>query len=152
MMRLILCAVLMLLLGATPVLAHAIRAVVSVTETQVVVTVSFDGDDDIRGDVFVRLEDEQRKELGKLKLSNTNVATFPRPESEGVYYVVAEDDGFGHRAEKRINIQNNRTLEEAPPSQISKSISIGAGLLIILLLSLLFYKWRGNTLRTQHGS
>jgi hypothetical protein len=143
---------LLLVLGTASVQAHAIRAVVSITDTQIVVTVSFDGDDDLRGDVFVRLEDEQRHQIGKLKLSGNNLATFPRPENEGVYFVVAEDDGFGHRAEKRINIRSNRTLEEEPSSQTSKYINMGAGLLIILFLSMLFYKWRGSTHRIQHGS
>jgi hypothetical protein len=151
MSRYTLCAVL-LTLGATPVLAHAIRAVVSVTETQVVVTVSFDGDDDLRGDVFVRLEDEGRNELGKLKLSGSNVATFNRPATDGVYFVVAEDDGFGHRVEKRIVVKSGRVTEDAQPDRSQGSIKIVQGVVGILFATVLAYLFLRKSGKAQHGS
>ena len=142
----------LLFLGATPVLAHAIRATVSVTEKQVVVKVSFDGDDDLRGDVFVRLEDELHKELGKLKLSNSNVATFDRPDNEGVYYIVAEDDGFGHRVEKRFLVKTGRTYNEVEPDRSVSYVKIAQGFIGIVLVSVLAYFLLRKSGKASHGS
>jgi len=150
MIRLSLCAV-VVMLGVAPVLAHAIRATVSVTETQVVVKVSFDGDDDIRGDVFVRLEDEQHKELGKLKLSGSNVATFDRPTAEGVYFVVAEDDGFGHRVEKRLTVVAQRTYQEVVPEPSVNIIKVAQGLAGILFASVLVFFLLRRSGKAKHG-
>ena len=111
---------------------------------------SFDGDDDLRGDVFVRLEDEQHKELGKLKISGTNVATFPRPETEGVYFVIAEDDGFGHRVQKQVYIKNQQNLD-VPEKATSPTMNTFIGLISVLVFFTLLYIVRGRLLRKKHG-
>ena len=151
MTRLPFATVLLVFGTAAPVLAHAIRATVVVTETQVVVTVSFDGGDDLRGDVFVRLEDEGRNELGKLKISGTNVAAFPRPDSEGVYFVVAEDDGFGHRVEKRFVVKPGRVTEDVQPDRSVNYFGIVQGLVGILFATVLVYFLLRKSGKIQHG-
>jgi hypothetical protein len=143
--------VVFLFLLATPLVvqAHAIRASVAVTESQIVVVVSFDGEDDLRGDVFVWLEDEHRSKLDKVKLSGTNTATFPRP-ADGTYLVVAEDDGFGHRVEKRITIVGQQQSE--PPQPVDTPIaSIIIGWVAILVMFACLYHVLGRFRRMKHG-
>jgi hypothetical protein len=139
-----------LLIVMTPASAHAIRAGVSVTETQVVVLVSFDGEDDLRGDVFVRLEDEQHRELGKVKINLHNIAAFPRP-ADGVYFVVAEDDGFGHRTEKRFVIQSGELVQTPPPDNTVNTINIVRGVAGILFVSVLAYMLLRKRDKADHG-
>jgi hypothetical protein len=108
------------------------------------VRVSFDGDDDLRGKVTVRLEVADTKEkLGQVEPDKAGLCTFPRPKP-GKYRFVAEDDGFGHRAERTFEVTDNTQTTASEESTRPRGMMIAIGLGVIGVLTLAGYWFAGR--------
>ncbi len=155
MLRLRLATTLLFLMATSaPLLAHAMRASVSITENEVIVLVRFDGDDDLVGAVQVILEDTATKtKWAEGVADKSGECRFPRP-APGEYRIIAEDDGFGHRAERAFKVEENATYSEAAPvvSRADRTWQVVVGLSVIAALTLASYLWVGRTRNTGTNS
>jgi hypothetical protein len=126
------------LVAAVPAFAHAMKTVVTVTETEIQVRVSFDGDDDLRGTVTVRLEEAETKAvLGKAEPDKTGLCSFPRPKP-GQYRIVA-DDGFGHHSERPFDVTDGSETTVSQDADRPRGAMIAIGLGAIGVLTLVGY-------------
>ena len=127
------------LVAAVPAFAHAMKTVVKVTESEIQVRVSFDGDDDLRGTVTVRLETAETKEvLGKAEPDKTGACSFPKPKP-GKYRIVAEDDGFGHRSTRTFEVTDGAETTVSQDSSRPRGAMIAIGIGVIGVLTLAGY-------------
>lgn len=126
------------LVAAVPAFAHAMKTIVTVTETEIQVRVSFDGDDDLRGVVTVRLEDTETKSvLAKAESDKTGLCSFPRPKP-GKYRIVA-DDGFGHHSERPLDVTDGTETTVSQDAERPRGAMIAIGLGVIGALTLVGY-------------
>jgi hypothetical protein len=133
---------------AGPCLAHAMTVRVTVTADAVVAKVSFDGDDDLRGTVTVKLLDDSGAVIGKAEPGKDGTCTFPRPKP-GRYKVLAEDDGFGHRDERPFEVKDGQETTTAAPPDQSRGLTVAVGLGAIGVLTLLGY-WLAGRKKADH--
>jgi hypothetical protein len=114
------------------------RAGVTVTATEVRVRVSFDGEDDLRGKVTVKLLDAAGAVVGQAEPDTQGGCSFPRPKP-GAYRVVAEDDGFGHRAERAFEVKGGAEETVAAEPDRPRGLMVAVGLGVVAALTLVGY-------------
>jgi hypothetical protein len=122
--------------------AHSIRASVTVTSDTVQVQVAFDGEDDLRGKVTVKLLDAEGAVVGQAEPDRQGHCSFPRPQP-GRYRIIAQDDGFGHRVERSFDVKQGEETVSAEPNR-SRGVMVMIGLGLIGALTLVAYWLAGR--------
>jgi hypothetical protein len=120
---------------AVPAFAHGLLVNWKLSDTQLVVTVTFDSDDPAEAtDVRLIAADGATIQTGTT--DRDGVVRFPRP-ADGTYRVIA-DAGAGHRKSATVMVAADTAPVpvEAPPDAMMRLGQISLGLLVIGLLVL----------------